>query len=158
MPLAITMGLGAEAAPMLMPAIKNVNGNAITLHMKHKDNRDPSDNHLCCAFAATREFVEINTNTFAALFRAIVTSTLHGSKMENRPAVAAAIAGPIDLNQPLTVLDQMLLGRLADGLGNVRNAPNRINFDPFPCQSMAVWMLTQMKRWAYVKSFAIGKG
>ena len=25
------------------------------------------------------------------------------------------------------------------------------NVDPFPWQSMAVWMLTQMKRWGYVK-------
>jgi nitrate/nitrite transport system substrate-binding protein len=43
------------------------------------------------------------------------------------------------------------LGRFADGLGNIRNEPNRINFDPFPWQSMAIWMLTQMKRWGYVK-------
>ncbi len=234
MPLAITMGLGADATPMVMPAIENVNGNAITLHVKHKENRDPKkwkgmkfaipfdysmhnfllryylaengidpdtdvqlrvmappdmvanlraenidgfivaepfnqravfdgvgfihlltselwDNHPCCAFAATRKFVETNPNTFAALFRAIVTSTLHCSKMENRRDVAAAIAGPNYLNQPLTVLEQVLLGRFADGLGNVRNEPNRINFDPFPWQSMAVWMLTQMKRWGYVK-------
>lgn len=234
MPLAISMGLGADATPMVMPAIENVNGNAITLHVKHKNNRDPKnwkgmkfaipfdysmhnfllryylaenglnpdtdvqlrvmappdmvanlraenidgfivaepfnqravfdnvgfihkltselwDNHPCCAFAATRSFVEKNPNTFAALFRAIVTSTLHCSTMENRKDVAAAIAGPNYLNQPITVLEQVLLGRFADGLGAVRNEPNRINFDPFPWQSMAVWMLTQMKRWGYVK-------
>jgi nitrate/nitrite transport system substrate-binding protein len=29
--------------------------------------------------------------------------------------------------------------------------PDRIDFDPFPYQSMAVWILTQMKRWGYVK-------
>ena len=29
--------------------------------------------------------------------------------------------------------------------------PDRIDFDPIPWQSMAVWMLTQMKRWGYVK-------
>jgi nitrate/nitrite transport system substrate-binding protein len=234
MPLAISMGLGADATPMVMPAIENINGNAITLHVKHKNNRDPKnwkgmkfaipfdysmhnfllryylaengidpdtdvqlrvmappdmvanlraenidgfivaepfnqravfdgvgfihlltseiwDNHPCCAFAATRSFVQTNPNTFAALFRAIVTSTLHCSKMDNRKAVAAAITGPNYLNQPLTVLEQVLLGRFADGLGKVRNDPNRIDFDPFPWQSMAVWMLTQMKRWGYVK-------
>ncbi len=234
MPLAITMGLGADATPMVMPAIENINGNAITLHVKHKNNRDPKnwkgmkfaipfdysmhnfllryylaengidpdtdvqlrvmappdmvanlraenidgfivaepfnqravfdgvgfihlltseiwDNHPCCAFAATQPFVQANPNTFAALFRAIVTSTLHCSKMDNRKAVAAAITGPNYLNQPLTVLEQVLLGRFADGLGKVRNDPNRIDFDPFPWQSMAVWMLTQMKRWGYVK-------
>jgi nitrate/nitrite transport system substrate-binding protein len=42
-------------------------------------------------------------------------------------------------------------GRYADGLGNVMNAPNRIDFNPMPWQSMAVWMLTQMKRWGYIK-------
>jgi nitrate/nitrite transport system substrate-binding protein len=29
--------------------------------------------------------------------------------------------------------------------------PDRADFDPMPWQSMAVWMLTQMKRWGYVK-------
>ncbi len=234
MPLAITLGLGAPPTPMVIPAIENVNGNAITLHIKHKDKRDPKqwkgmkfgipfdysmhnfllryylaehgldpdtdvqlrvmappdmvanlraenidgfivaepfnqravfdgvgfihlltselwDNHPCCTFAATRSFVEKSPNTFAALFRAIVSSTMHCSKMENRKDVATAIAGPNYLNQPQTVLEQVLLGRFADGLGKVRNDPNRIDFEPFPWQSMAVWMLTQMKRWGYIK-------
>ena len=30
-------------------------------------------------------------------------------------------------------------------------APDRVDFDPFPYQSMAVWILTQMKRWGYIK-------
>jgi nitrate/nitrite transport system substrate-binding protein len=29
--------------------------------------------------------------------------------------------------------------------------PDRADFDPIPWQSMAVWMLTQMKRWGYIK-------
>ena len=45
----------------------------------------------------------------------------------------------------------MLAGRFADGLGQVRNAPGRAGFDPFPWHSMAVWILTQLKRWGYVK-------
>jgi nitrate/nitrite transport system substrate-binding protein len=109
------------------------------------------DKHPCCAFAATRGFVDKHPNTFAALFRAIVTSTLHCSQMDNRKDVATAIAGPNYLNQPQTVLEQVLLGRFADGLGKVRNEPGRIDFEPFPWQSMAVWMLTQMKRWGYIK-------
>ena len=234
MPLAISLGLGADATPMVVPAIENVNGNAITLHVKHKNKRDPKqwkgmkfgvpfdysmhnfllryylaehgldpdtdvqlrvmappdmvanlraesidgfivaepfnqravfdgigfihaltseiwDKHPCCAFAARTSFVEQRPNTFAALFRAIVTSTVHCSRQENRKAVAAAIGGPQYLNQPATVLEQVLTGRFADGLGKVRNDPNRIDFDPFPWQSMAVWMLTQMRRWGYLK-------
>src|SRR5207248_4560 len=29
---------------------------------------------------------------------------------------------------------------------------DRVDFDPFPYQSMAVWILTQMKRWGYIKT------
>ena len=47
----------------------------------------------------------------------------------------------------LEVLEQILTGAYPDGLGNVKNVPDRIDFDPFPYHSMAVWILTQMKRW-----------
>ena len=49
------------------------------------------------------------------------------------------------------MIAQVLTGKFADGLGNVKNVPDRADFDPMPWQSMAVWMLTQMKRWGYVK-------
>jgi nitrate/nitrite transport system substrate-binding protein len=52
----------------------------------------------------------------------------------------------------------VLTGKFADGLGNVKNVPDRADFDPFPWQSMAVWMLTQMKRWGYVKGDVNYKG
>ena len=51
----------------------------------------------------------------------------------------------------MTVLEQVLVGTYADGLGNVKKVPDRIDFDPYPWHSMAVWILTQMKRWGYVK-------
>ena len=234
MPLAIAMGAGSNAAPMVMPVMENINGNAITLAMKHKDNRDPKkwkgmkfaipfdysmhnfllryylaangidpdkdvqlrvmappdmvanlksgnidgfivaepfnqravyegvgfihaltseiwDNHPCCAFAATEDFVKHYPNTFSAMVRAIMRATQFAHKAENRKGVAQMIAPANYLNQPLTVVEQVLTGRFADGLGTVRELPNRIDFDPFPWQSMAVWMLTQMKRWGYVK-------
>ena len=43
MPLAITMGAGSSAVPFLMPAVENINGQAIVLHVKHKDKRDPKN-------------------------------------------------------------------------------------------------------------------
>ncbi len=49
------------------------------------------------------------------------------------------------------MIEQVLLGKYADGLGAVKEAPDRIDFQPFPWQSMAVWMLTQMRRWGYLK-------
>ena len=234
MPLAITIGAGSTAAPMVMPAIENVNGNAITLHVKHKDKRDPKqwkgmkfaipfdysmhnfllraylaangvdpdkdvqlrvmappdmvaalksdnidgfivaepfnqravyegigfihmltseiwDGHPCCAFAATAEFATKNPNTFGAIVRALMQATRFASSPDNRKGVAQMISTQAYLNQPEVVVAQVLTGRFADGLGKVRDVPNRIDFDPFPWQSMAVWMLVQMKRWGYVK-------
>ena len=41
MPLAITLGAGSNPMPYTMPAVENINGQAITLAIKHKDKRDP---------------------------------------------------------------------------------------------------------------------
>jgi nitrate/nitrite transport system substrate-binding protein len=41
MPLAISMGAGSTAVPFRMPLVENINGQAIVLHVKHKDKRDP---------------------------------------------------------------------------------------------------------------------
>jgi len=43
MPLALTLGAGAAVNPWTTAAIENINGQAITLAMKHKDRRDPKD-------------------------------------------------------------------------------------------------------------------
>jgi nitrate/nitrite transport system substrate-binding protein len=50
------------------------------------------------------------------------------------------------------VLEQILTGTYADGLGNIKTDPKRIDFDPFPWESFAVWILTQMKRWGQIKN------
>ncbi len=70
---------------------------------------------------------------------------------KNRELIAKVIAPAQYLNQPETVIAQVLTGKFADGLGNIKTVPDRADFDPIPWQSMAVWMLTQMKRWGYVK-------
>ena len=49
------------------------------------------------------------------------------------------------------MLEQILTGTYADGLGTVKTDANRIDFDPFPWQSFAVWIMTQMKRWGQIK-------
>ena len=90
-------------------------------------------------------------NTYGALLKSIVDATHYSSKLENRKEIAKAIAPKNYLNQPVPVIEQVLTGKFADGLGNVRNEPDRIDFDPFPWHSMAVWILTQMKRWGYIE-------
>jgi nitrate/nitrite transport system substrate-binding protein len=107
--------------------------------------------HPCCAFGTSREFIQQNPNTFAALYRAVLTSAAMARKPENRELIAKVIAPAQYLNQPETVLTQVLTGRFADGLGKIQTVPDRADFDPMPWQSMAVWMLTQMQRWGYVK-------
>ncbi len=234
MPLAISLGLGSNPIPFAVAAIENINGQAITLAVKHKDKTDPKswkgmkfaipfdysmhnyllryylaehgidpdtdvqlrsvpppemvanlradnidgflapdniaqravydgvgfihslskqmwDGHPCCAFAASKEFISEAPNTYAALLRAIVDATGYASKAENRKSIAEAIAPAAYINAPVTVLEQALVGTYADGLGNIKNDPVRLDFDPFPWESFAVWMLTQMKRWGQIK-------
>ena len=234
MPLAISLGVGSNPVPWTMPAIENINGQAITLAMKHKDKRDPKDwkglkfavpfdysmhnyllryyvaehgldpdkdisirsvpppemvanlradnidgflgpdpfnqravydqvgfihlltrelwdGHPCCSFGMRSEWVKENPNTFAALYRAVLNAAAMAANADNRSTIANAIAPANYLNQPVPVVEQVLTGRYADGLGNVKNVPNRIEFDPVPWNSLGVWILTQMKRWGYIK-------
>ncbi|WP_119291616.1 CmpA/NrtA family ABC transporter substrate-binding protein [Azohydromonas sediminis] len=234
MPLAISLGLGSTQTPMNVATIQNTNGQAITLHVKHKDRRDPKtwkgfrfavpfdysmhnfllryylaehglnpdtdvqirvtpppemvanlragnidgflgpdpfnqravfdevgfihilsreiwDGHPCCAFGLSESFIQQNPATYAALFRAVLTAAAMAREAKNRELIAKVISPTQYLNQPEAVVSQVLTGRFADGLGNVRNVPERADFDPVPWQSMAVWMLTQMQRWGYLK-------
>ncbi|WKB55244.1 CmpA/NrtA family ABC transporter substrate-binding protein [Eleftheria terrae] len=234
MPLAMSMGVGSARLPVSVATIQNVNGQAITLHVKHKDKRDPRqwkgmkfavpfeysmhnfllryyvaehgldpdrdlqirvtpppemvanlragnidgflgpdpfnqravydgsgfihllskdiwDGHPCCAFGLSEDFIRQHPNTFAALYRAVLKSAQMARDPAQREEIARAIAPAAYLNQPEVVIKQVLTGRFADGLGNVRHVPDRTDFDPVPWQAMAVWILTQMKRWGYLK-------
>ncbi|MDA8870330.1 ABC transporter substrate-binding protein [Rhizobiaceae bacterium] len=241
MPLAMTMGAGSQAEPYIMPAVENINGQAIVLGNQHKDKRDPKqwkgftfgvpfefsmhnfllryyvaeagldpdqdiqirvvpppemvanlragnldgylspdpfnqravyenigfihiltkdiwEGHPCCAFAAPLKFATELPNTYGALLKAIIDATQYAAKPENRSEIATAISPTNYLNQPVTVVEQVLTGRYADGLGEVKDVPDRIDFDPFPWASMGVWILTQMKRWGYIEGDVDYKG
>ncbi len=234
MPIAISQGLGSVAQPMRVATIQNTNGQAITLHIRHRERRDPRtwkgfrfavpfefsmhnfllryyvaehgldpdrdiqirvvpppemvanlragnldgylgpdpfnqravfeevgfihllsreiwDGHPCCAFGFDQSFMREAPNTYAALFRAVLEAAAMAREARNREMIAKVISPSEYLNQPEAVVAQVLTGRFADGLGNVRNEPSRADFDPVPWYSMAVWMLTQMKRWGYIK-------
>ncbi len=107
--------------------------------------------HPCCAFGTSSEFIAKHPNTFIALYRAVLTAAAMAREAKNRELIAKVISPQAYLNQPETVVAQVLTGKFADGLGNVRVVPDRADFEPMPWQSMAVWMLTQMKRWGYLK-------
>ncbi len=117
----------------------------------HLLTKDLWNGHPCCAFGTSAAFIEQNPNTFAALYRAVMTSAAMAREAKNRELIAKVISPQAYLNQPETVVAQVLTGKFADGLGNVKTVPDRADFDPMPWQSMAVWMLSQMKRWGYIK-------
>ncbi|SAL36702.1 nitrate transporter component [Caballeronia udeis] len=234
MPLAISMGIGSQPSPTRVATIQNVNGQAIVLALKHKDNRDPRNwkgfkfaipfdfsmhnfllryylaehgidpdrdvqlrvtppaemianlragnidgflgpdpfnqravfdevgfihvlsreiwaGHPCCSFSVPEVFIQQNPNTFAALCRANLKAAAFAHEPSNRPELSKMIAAPGYLNQPELVVRQVLTGTFADGLGHVQRVPDRVDFEPLPWYSMAIWMMTQMKRWGYVK-------
>ncbi len=234
MPLAMTLGAGSSATPYIMPAVENINGQAIVLHNDHIDKRDPREwtgfrfgvpfeysmhnfllryyvaehgidpdqdiqirvvpppemvanlsagnldgylspdpfnqravweqigfihiltkdiweGHPCCAFACSAAFAQELPNTYGALLKSIVDATQYAADPDNRVEISEAISPANYLNQPVPVVQQVLTGRFADGLGNMQDVPDRIDFDPFPWHSMAVWILTQMKRWGYIE-------
>ena len=109
------------------------------------------DDHPCCGIGVLPALSREAPNTHLAIARAILKATVYASKAENRKPVAAIMAEPKYLNVPLEVTEAVLTGEFDDGLGNRRSVPDRIEFDAFPYHSMAVWMLTQMKRWGFVK-------
>jgi nitrate/nitrite transport system substrate-binding protein len=109
------------------------------------------EGHPCCAFAAPLSFATELPNTYGALLKSIIDATQYASNPDNRKEISAAIAPTNYLNQPVEVIEQVLTGTYADGLGEVKQVPDRIDFDPFPWHSMGVWILTQMKRWGYIE-------
>lgn len=107
--------------------------------------------HPCCSVTATDGWIKAHPNTFMAFFRAAIEAGLWASDPANRPGMAKVLAQPGYLNQPETVIEQVITGRYADGLGRVQSVPDRVDFHPFPHPSMAVWLVNQMKRWNMLK-------
>jgi nitrate/nitrite transport system substrate-binding protein len=233
LPLTMTLGVGSPPTNTFVATVQNVNGNAITLHIKHKERRDPRTwkgfkfgiphefsvhamllryylaehgldpdkdvelrvypppdsvanmaagnldgmlfaepwgqravfegvgflhlltrnifpDHPCCTLSVTEKFIKENPNTYGAMFRAVVRATEFADRRENRAQVAELLAPATYLNQPKTVLEQVLFGRFADGLGGIINVEDRIGFKAFPYESTAVWLLTQLRRWKLI--------
>ena len=233
MPQTMTIGVGSPPVSTYVSAIQNVNGDAIALHVKHKNRRDPKtwkgfkfgiphdhsmhamllryylaehgldpdkdvelrvypppdsvanmaagnldgmlfaepwnqravfegvafiqalsreifEDHPCCVFSVTDKFLKESPNTYGALFRAVVRAAEFADKYENREKVSELLAPRNYLHQPLPVLKQVMLGKYADGLGNIVEQKYRIGFKAFPYQSTSVWLLTQLKRWKII--------
>ncbi|WP_144863241.1 CmpA/NrtA family ABC transporter substrate-binding protein [Hyella patelloides] len=116
----------------------------------HILTRDIWTGHPCCAFAAGESWIKQHPNTFRALNKAIIQAAGYARNPTNRIEVARAIAEEKYLNQPIDVLEAVMTGTFQDGLGNTKTVPDRIDFDPYPWQSFATWITTQLVRWDYL--------
>ena len=79
--------------------------------------------HPCGAFGTSTEFIQKNPNPFAALRRPVLTAAAMARDPKNRELIAKVIAPAQYLNQPEAVLNQVLTGKFANGLGNIKTAP-----------------------------------
>ena len=103
--------------------------------------------HPCCAFAASDEWISENPKTFRALNKSIIEAAGYARDPKNRPEIAKAISERAFLNQPVEVVEAVLTGNFEDGNGNTLSVPDRIDFDPYPWQSFANWISSQLVRW-----------
>lgn len=117
----------------------------------HLISREIWDGHPCCSVTASEGWITANPNTFMAFYRAIVAASLTVSKPEARTGMAAVLAQPQYLNAPEIVLEQVLTGKYADGLGNIKTDALRVDYQPFPKYSAAVWLMVQLRRWNMLK-------
>jgi nitrate/nitrite transport system substrate-binding protein len=117
----------------------------------HALSRDLWDGHPCCSVTAAESWIQQNPNTFMAFYRAIIAASLHVSDKNNRAGMAKVLAQPQYLNAPEVVVEQVITGRYADGLGEVKVAENRVDYQPFPHYAAAVWLMVQLRRWNILK-------
>jgi nitrate/nitrite transport system substrate-binding protein len=117
----------------------------------HLLSKEIWDGHPCCAFGVSEAFISRTRIRSPRCIARCWKPPPWRATPRTASLIAKVIAPTAYLNQPETVIEQVLTGKFADGLGAVKNVPDRADFDPVPWYSMAVWMLTQMKRWGYVK-------
>jgi nitrate/nitrite transport system substrate-binding protein len=113
----------------------------------HLLSKEIWDGHPCCSLTATEAWIRQYPNTFLAVFRAALEAGLHCADPAGRAGMAPILAKPEYLNAPEVVVNQVLTGRYADGLGQIKSEPNRVTYQPFPSYGMAVWLAVQMRRW-----------
>ena len=88
----------------------------------HILTKDIWEGHPCCAFAASKEFITTMPNTYAALLKSIIEATRSRTSREPQADRRGDRAG--ELSEPTaTVLEQILTGTFADGLGNIMKQP-----------------------------------
>ncbi len=146
-PDSIAQLISGDIDAMLMPDPFNQRAVYEGAGFIHMLTKDLWDGHPCCAFAASDQWIGEHPNAFRALNKAIIEAAGYAQDAANRPEIAAAISTRAFLNQPVEVVEAVLTGNFDDGQGNTLSIPDRIGFDPYPWQSFAKWISSQLVRW-----------
>lgn len=146
-PDSIAQLIAGDIDAMLMPDPFNQRAVYEGAGFIYRLTKDIWPGHPCCAFAASDEWISANPNTFRALNKSIIEAAAYASDPGNRVEIAAAISDRAFLNQPVEVVEAVLTGNFDDGNGNTLSIPDRIDFDPYPWQSFANWISSQLVRW-----------
>ncbi len=102
---------------------------------------------------ASADFVRRHPNTCRALIAALLeASRWIDATAENRQRMAATIAAPEYVNTGIDAIEDRIMGRYQDGLGNSWADPHCLRFYGegavnFPYLSDAMWFMTQQRRW-----------
>jgi nitrate/nitrite transport system substrate-binding protein len=105
--------------------------------------------------AFTEEFAEKNPKTVKAILRAMLESSQHIDKLENRPHMAEVVSRPQYINTQKEIILGRMLGDYDYGDGRKEKDSNYMTFfvrnTNFPLKSHGVWWLSQFRRWGMVK-------
>src|SRR5215813_2085898 len=105
--------------------------------------------------AFTEEFAEKNPKTVKAILRAMLESSQHIDKLENRPHMAEVVSRPQYINTQKEIILGRILGEYDYGDGRKEKDKYYMTFfdrqTNFPWKSHGVWWLSQFRRWGMVK-------
>jgi nitrate/nitrite transport system substrate-binding protein len=135
--------------------VDGIGFTAITTQQLWKDHPEK-------VLAFTEEFAEKNPKTVKAILRAMLESSQHIDKLENRPHMAEVGSRPQYINTQKEIILGRMLGDYDYGDGRKEKDPNYMTFfarnTNFPQKSHGVWWLSQFRRWGMIKAAPDYKG
>jgi nitrate/nitrite transport system substrate-binding protein len=147
-PEAISRMTVGQIDGLFMPnSVAQVAVTARKIGFVHLLSKDLWAGHPCCAFGASQKWIDAYPNTFRNLTLAVIEGSAYANDFKNREEVAKVIADPKYLGLPEPALQAALTGKFNDGLGKDFDVPDSVLFEPYPWQSFAKWIMSQMVRW-----------
>jgi len=103
------------------------------------------------------DWMEANPETVDALLRALTKAAIWCDDPANRAELARLLAHPAYVDQPAALIERALTGRIVARQGEVPvDLPDFLLFareaTPFPWQSQALWIYSQLVRWRMIEA------